>query len=116
MRTGNGRLVRTAEAIWLTLDDTSREVTINPAHYPHIDHGYATTIHKSQGATVDHAYVLASRTLDAPLTYVAMTRHRERLVLFINSKDTPVWTANVRNQHKTHRQAPNQSHTPNRSR
>ncbi|WP_081455395.1 hypothetical protein [Roseibium aggregatum] len=34
---------------------------------------YATTIHKSQGATVDRAYVLASATMDRHLTYVAMT-------------------------------------------
>ena len=29
------------------------------ADYAAIDHGYATTIHKSQGATVDRAYVLS---------------------------------------------------------
>ena len=54
-----------------------REVSVSTADYAAIDHGYATTIHKSQGATVDRAYVLSSGSMDRHLTYVAMTRHRE---------------------------------------
>jgi len=70
---------------------TERCVSFDPNRYRSFDHGYAVTIHKSQGATVDRAYVLASRTMDAPLTYVAMTRHREELRLFLNEEDKPVW-------------------------
>ncbi|MGE0284400.1 MAG: AAA family ATPase, partial [Rhizobiaceae bacterium] len=54
----------------------SRRVTFDPRTYRQFDHGYAVTIHKSQGATVDRSYVLASSTMDASLTYVALTRHR----------------------------------------
>lgn len=50
--------------------------------YQAIDHGYATTIHKNQGATVDRAFVLASTTMDQHLTYVAMTRHRDSVQLY----------------------------------
>ncbi|TCN34350.1 Ti-type conjugative transfer relaxase TraA [Shinella granuli] len=50
--------------------------------YQAIDHGYATTIHKNQGATVDRSYVLASGTMDRHLTYVAMTRHRDGVQLY----------------------------------
>lgn len=39
------------------------------------------TIHKTQGATVDRAFVLASGTMDRHLTYVAMTRHRDGVQL-----------------------------------
>ncbi|MBZ5845368.1 Ti-type conjugative transfer relaxase TraA, partial [Rhizobium sp. VS19-DR104.1] len=46
------------------------------------DHGYATTIHKNQGATVDRAFVMASATMDRHLTYVAMTRHRDEVQLY----------------------------------
>lgn len=53
-----------------------RQLTISLNRYNAISHGYATTIHKSQGATVDNAYVLNSRCLDQNLLYVAMTRHR----------------------------------------
>ena len=78
--------------ISVRLDDASQtRVTINANVYRSFDHGYAVTIHKSQGATVDQAYVLASRTMDAPLTYVAMTRHRSALRLYVNEKDRPKW-------------------------
>jgi Ti-type conjugative transfer relaxase TraA len=59
-----------------------REVSVSTADYAAIDHGYATTIHKSQGATVDRAYVLSSGGMDRHLTYVAMTRHREEATLY----------------------------------
>ena len=66
------------------LDGRSQDaaVTVSSADYAAIDHGYATTIHKSQGATVDRAYVLASETMDRHLAYVAMTRHRETAALY----------------------------------
>ena len=57
-------------------------VSIPTDSYQAIDHGYATTIHKNQGATVDRAYVLASNTMDRHLTYVAMTRHRDGAQLY----------------------------------
>lgn len=55
--------------------------------YNAIDHGYATTIHKTQGATVDRSFVLASPTMDRHLTYVAMTRHREGAVLYASHEE-----------------------------
>ena len=57
-------------------------VSIATDSYQAIDHGYATTIHKNQGATVDHAFVLASSTMDRHLAYVAMTRHRDSVQLY----------------------------------
>ena len=48
--------------------DQSNEMTISINDYQDIEHGYATTIHKSQGATVDKSYVLASQTMDRHLT------------------------------------------------
>ncbi|WP_434730652.1 Ti-type conjugative transfer relaxase TraA [Rhizobium binae] len=59
-----------------------RQVTVEQRFYNNLDHGYATTIHKSQGATVDRVKVLASLSLDRHLTYVAMTRHRQDLQLY----------------------------------
>lgn len=61
----------------------ARTVSVSMDTYNAIDHGYATTIHKNQGATVDRAYVLASGTMDRHLTYVAMTRHREGVQLHV---------------------------------
>lgn len=63
-----------------------RQVTVEQRFYNNLDHGYATTIHKSQGATVDRVKVLASLSLDRHLTYVAMTRHREDLAVYYGSR------------------------------
>ncbi|MFN4011592.1 MAG: Ti-type conjugative transfer relaxase TraA [Pannonibacter sp.] len=59
-----------------------RMVRISTESYGAIDHGYATTIHKTQGATVDRAFVMASGTMDRHLTYVSMTRHRDQAALY----------------------------------
>lgn len=61
-----------------------RQVTVEQRFYTNIDHGYATTIHKAQGATVDTVKVLASRTLDRHLAYVALTRHRDAVGLYVD--------------------------------
>ena len=61
-------------AAWVTV--------VMPDHYAAFDHGYACTIHKSQGATVNNAYVLGSGTMDHHLSYVAMTRHRDEMRLY----------------------------------
>ena len=62
--------------------ETRHRVEVEQRFYRNIDHGYATTIHKSQGATVDRVKVLATLSLDKHLTYVAMTRHREDVSLY----------------------------------
>ncbi|MGF3024127.1 Ti-type conjugative transfer relaxase TraA [Methylobacterium aquaticum] len=49
--------------------------------YRNLDHGYAATVHKSQGATLDRVHVLATPGMDRHLAYVAMTRHRDAVVL-----------------------------------
>lgn len=83
-----------ADRIVVCLDGdgaAARHVTFDPRRYNHFDHGYAVTIHKSQGATVDRAYVLVSRSMDEPLTYVAMTRHRDGLRIYVSAEDGPSW-------------------------
>ncbi|WP_374828143.1 Ti-type conjugative transfer relaxase TraA, partial [Brucella lupini] len=64
-----------------------RSVSVPMDDYQAVDHGYATTIHKNQGATVDRAYVLASGTMDRHLTYVAMTRHRDGVQLYVSQDE-----------------------------
>jgi Ti-type conjugative transfer relaxase TraA len=59
-----------------------RLVAVDERTYGAVDHGYATTIHKSQGATVDRAFVLASESMDRHLAYVGMTRHRAAVTLY----------------------------------
>ncbi len=63
--------------------DSGETLRIDPKEYRHFDHGYAMTIHKSQGATVDRSFVLGTGGMDRHLTYVAMSRHRTRADLYI---------------------------------
>jgi len=67
--------------------DGPRVVDVPVNDYQAVDHGYATTIHKNQGATVDRAFVLASGTMDRHLTYVAMTRHRDGAQLYVDGQE-----------------------------
>ncbi|KAB2758610.1 Ti-type conjugative transfer relaxase TraA [Brucella anthropi] len=67
--------------------DSGSEIVLSEDSYRNIDHGYAVTIHKSQGATVDRTFVLASGMMDRHLTYVSMTRHRYRADLYAARED-----------------------------
>lgn len=74
--------------------DNGRDVVISENSYRSVDHGYAATIHKSQGATVDRTFVLATGMMDQHLTYVSMTRHRDRADLYAAREDfepEPEW-------------------------
>lgn len=62
--------------------EDARRINIAMERYNQIDYGYAATIHKAQGVTVDRSYVLASTYLDSHSSYVAMSRHRESVDLF----------------------------------
>jgi Ti-type conjugative transfer relaxase TraA len=57
--------------------DDGRNVSFDLKDYNSIDHGYAATIHKAQGMTVDRTHVLATPGLDAHSSYVALSRHRD---------------------------------------
>jgi Ti-type conjugative transfer relaxase TraA len=62
--------------------DDGRRVGFDPREYDTVAHGYAVTIHKSQGATVDRVYALADPMMNRNAAYVALTRHREGVHLF----------------------------------
>jgi Ti-type conjugative transfer relaxase TraA len=64
-----------------------RQVKFDLKDYAQIDHGYAATIHKSQGVTVDHAHLLASDGLDRHAAYVGMSRHRATLAVHYGADD-----------------------------
>ena len=67
--------------------DDGREVAFDTKDYAHIDHGYAATIHKAQGMTVDCAHVLATPGMDSHSAYVALSRHREGMALHYGRDD-----------------------------
>jgi Ti-type conjugative transfer relaxase TraA len=74
------------EGMAVRLDD-GRGVAFDTKDYAHVDHGYAATIHKSQGVTVDRAHVLATPGMDRHSAYVGMSRHRDSVQLHYGRDD-----------------------------
>jgi hypothetical protein len=59
--------------------DDGRLIAFDVKDYANIDHGYAATVHKAQGVTVDRVHVLATPGLDRHAAYVALSRHRDHV-------------------------------------
>jgi hypothetical protein len=66
-----------------TVDGSSIVVPATYVDAGHLGHSYATTIHKSQGATVGRAFVLGSDGLYREAGYVALSRARVRTDLYL---------------------------------
>jgi Ti-type conjugative transfer relaxase TraA len=77
-RASEGQLEITVD----TARGPGRTVSVAMADYAAVDHGYAMTIHKAQGVTVDRTYLMASHSMDRHLTYVGMSRHREQATMY----------------------------------
>jgi Ti-type conjugative transfer relaxase TraA len=82
-----GKMERvSADSMAVRLDD-GRSVAFDLKDYAHVDYGYAATIHKSQGVTVDRAHVLATPGMDRHSAYVALSRHRDGVQLHYGRDD-----------------------------
>ncbi len=80
-----------ADHVVLRTDDG--ELRALPAAYAaeHVRQAYALTVHAAQGATVDHAFVLASDSRQlAEWGYVALTRARTHTHLYITGEREPI--------------------------
>jgi hypothetical protein len=75
-----------AQSMTVQTDD-GRSVRFDLKDYNRIDHGYAATIHKAQGMTVDSTHVLATPGMDAHSSYVALSRHRDGVDLHYGRDD-----------------------------
>jgi ATP-dependent exoDNAse (exonuclease V) alpha subunit len=77
-----------AETIRVTTSDgIAVEVPFDYARQGHLTHGYAMTVHKAQGATVDTALVLADATMTREGIYTAMSRGRASNHLYLAGDD-----------------------------
>src|SRR3546814_14563802 len=75
-----------------------REVSFEYLAAGHLTHGYATTIHKAQGATVDRCLILADDTATREHAYTALSRGRHSNDLYLTSQDH---RAEERHAHET---------------
>ncbi len=69
--------------------DNEELKAVNPNTYNGLRHGYAATIYKAQGSTLDQVYVLHSRTTNQSTNYVALTRQTKSLSLYVSQEETP---------------------------
>ncbi|SPR05736.1 conjugal transfer protein TraA [Orientia tsutsugamushi str. Gilliam] len=67
--------------------DAGKEVSFDPSKIQ-FKHGYASTVYKAQGASIKDVYVLHNGVSNISSSYVAMTRHIEKLQLYCNKKAT----------------------------
>ncbi|MEI8396721.1 MAG: AAA family ATPase [Rhodospirillaceae bacterium] len=74
-------------ALIVQLDGRPTPVEIDPARYGALTHGYAATIHRTQGVTVDRSWLLDDQLLDRHLAYVGMSRHRQKVRVFSAAPD-----------------------------
>ncbi len=82
-----GTIEQVSERSMSVRADDGRSVSFDLKDYDRIDHGYAATIHKAQGMTVDRTHVLATPGLDAHGSYVALSRHRDGMDLHYGRDD-----------------------------
>ncbi len=68
--------------------DNGQELTLDPNKYQGLKLGYASTIYKSQGKTINEVYVLHDKSSNQKLSYVALSRQSETLKVFVNTDDT----------------------------
>ena len=62
---------------------------VDSRFYRDLDYGYAATVYKAQGSTVDRSYVLATSHYDRHSAYVALSRHRETATMAYAAEDFP---------------------------
>lgn len=83
------------------LTDAGRRITFDAREFSQFDLGYAGTIYRGQGKTLDETYVLHTRHWRDASTYVALTRSRGETHLFVarsEAKNLTELTAQVSRQ------------------
>lgn len=88
VKNGNRGTVTKIErnTITVKLDGKENEIDIDTSKYNKFTYGYACTVHRSQGVTVDKSFVFAAGNWVRNLTYVAMSRHRKSVKLYANKE------------------------------
>jgi ATP-dependent exoDNAse (exonuclease V) alpha subunit len=72
------------------LDGSQQMLDLSRLADRHLRHGWVRTIHASQGATAErvmaHLESFRANTVDAPATYVAISRARDHVALYTDSR------------------------------
>lgn len=88
VRNGSLGTVENISKVVMTVKlDKGDRVAFDAVMYRDFDHGYAATVHKTQGSTIDRTFVFGSRHFDKHTAYVAMSRHREDVTMYYGKDD-----------------------------
>jgi Ti-type conjugative transfer relaxase TraA len=78
----------------VTLDGPEgKTINFDAANFDHFRHGYAGTVWKGQGDTLDKSFLYHSEHWRSAPSYVALTRHREQTDLFVATNTAKDLTA-----------------------
>ena len=84
---GQGGKIVGIDGMFITLEPSKREgrelLTIDASVFTGFRHGYAGTIYKGQGRTVDHAYIYHTSHWGQANSYVALSRHKATAHMFV---------------------------------
>ena len=83
---GNAGIIERIEGsrIAVRLDGSDgRLIVFDAATFTSFRHGYAGTIYKGQGRTLDQTYLYHSEHWRSAASYVALSRHRDKVELFV---------------------------------
>lgn len=92
--------------VWSVDKGSGEIVKVDPEKYPFVSHGYAMTVHKSQGQSIDRVHVFADSSkggLSTNAGYVQMSRAKEELTVYTDSRE------NLEKQYKKEQLAENAS-------
>jgi conjugative relaxase-like TrwC/TraI family protein len=90
------KLMENGEPLWTFQMDDGRIITASSSElvgyrekgsnerYPKIAHAYAVTTHSSQGTTVDRAFIYNANGMGKEAAYVAFTRHRWNVKMYVD--------------------------------
>jgi Ti-type conjugative transfer relaxase TraA len=67
--------------------DSDKMVSFNANEYTHLEYGYASTVYKAQGSTIEKVYLAHSAGMGLEAAYVAISRHKTSLEIFL-AKDS----------------------------
>lgn len=70
------------------LDHSGETVSVDFEKMDSVSHGYATTVHKAQGLSVDRAHVLAGNQTGREWSYVAASRHKESVNFYTDKESS----------------------------
>lgn len=87
----HGRVIKADQNIIQVETDAGEIVTFDPTEYTNFGHGYAGTVYRGQGKTVSQAYCLYDSKFawSAKSAYVAMTRHKRQVDLYVPRELAP---------------------------